>query len=96
MGFADTGASRLRNNRKLLRSKRGMSDKHLNVRKYYRDKPAKGKIRDKDEISKDKVKKIKLELKNEKKLKNRKMVILLISLTVIAIMIGLLFFTDIK
>ena len=90
MGFADTGASRLRTNRKLLHSKRRMNDNHLNVRKYYTDKPAKGKTRDKDEISKDKAKKFKLELKNKKELKDRKMVISLISL--IAIITGFLFF----
>ncbi len=91
MGFADTGASRLRNNRKLVGSKYRMNDAHLKV-----GKPNKEKCSDKNKISKDELEKFKLELKNKKELENRKTVVSLISLIVIAILIGFLFLTFIK
>ena len=96
MGFAETGASGLRNNRNLLGSKRRMNDAHLKVGKYYKEKSANEKSRNKNKLSKDKLEKFKLEFKKKKKLENRKTVISLISLIVIATMIGLLFLTITK
>ncbi len=96
MGFADTGDSRLRNNRKLVGSKYRMNDAHLKVGKYYKEKSNKEKCNDKNKISKDELENFKFEFKKKKRLENIKSFVLLISLIAITVIIGILLYTYIN
>lgn len=91
MGFADTGASRLRNNRKLIGPRSRMNDAHLKIGRSNKEKSS-----DKNKISNNKLEKFKLDLANKNKRENRKMLLSLISLIVIAILMVFLFLTFIK
>jgi len=92
MAFADTGASNLKNNRRIIGSKSRMNDAHLNIGKSGTDS---GKSNHK-KMSEEELKKFRAELANNRKAENRKTIISLISLIVIAVIVGTLFLMAIK
>lgn len=88
MGFADTGASRLRNNRNLVGQKSRMNDAHLKI-----GKSNKKTDHDKNKMSKDDYEKFKFEMKIKRQRENRKTVFTFIFLILIVILVVILFLT---
>lgn len=81
MGFAETGASLLKNNRLLKKSRPRMNDSHFE---------AENSLNEKDhphhKMSKEELEEFRSKLINEKKRENRKTIIILISLISISIL----------
>lgn len=86
MGFADTGASRLRNNRNLL-GKRARMNEALMMRKSDKEKTTNKKTK----ISGEDYQKFKSELKEKKNVENRKLISSLVFLVLLAILAAVLF-----
>jgi cation transport ATPase len=85
MGFAETGASRLRNNRNLLGERSEINDAHLKIGK------SKKKKRPKSKMSAEEYEQFKTELKDKKRSENRKLILSLVFLVLLAILAAAVF-----
>ncbi|NPD84464.1 hypothetical protein HNS38_06830 [Lentimicrobium sp. L6] len=81
MGFAESGATRLKNNRNLIGQKAKMNDAHLKL-----GKSNKNTKKHKNKMTKDEFDRFKFELQNKKETDNRRSVLTLVFLALLAIL----------